>query len=63
MNRIVDVENELARTAEALTAPRSAECLYCYLCRMLDEFGCTNDHRFTARWAQARRVPGRPVLQ
>jgi hypothetical protein len=30
---------------------------------MLDEFGCTNDHRFTERWALGRKVRGRPVLQ
>jgi hypothetical protein len=30
---------------------------------MIDEFGCTKDHRFTERWALGRKVRGRPVLR
>lgn len=48
--------------AARLVAPRDGECLYHYLLRMLDEHGCAG-HRFTARWAEGRRVRGRPVLQ
>jgi hypothetical protein len=62
MDPVTAAQKTLAEAAEQLTAPRDAECLYHYLCRMLDEHGC-HGHRFTERWAQDRRVRGRPVLQ
>ncbi|MGI8536906.1 MAG: hypothetical protein ACR2K2_10495, partial [Mycobacteriales bacterium] len=40
---VTDAEAEVARVAVALTAPADEECLYCYLRRMLHEFGCAND--------------------
>jgi hypothetical protein len=63
MDPVTDAEAEVARVAVALTAPADEECLYCYLRRMLTEFGCANDHRFTRRWAHGRKVRGRPVLR
>lgn len=45
-----------------MTDPGPDECLFHYLVRMLDEFGCAG-HRFTERWARGRRVRGRPVMQ
>jgi hypothetical protein len=47
------VELALQELSEQLTAPRPAECLSCYLTRMLAEFGCAG-HRFTRRWARGR---------
>jgi hypothetical protein len=29
------------------------ECLRCYLMRVIDEYGCDEDHRWTLRWQQA----------
>lgn len=63
MDPFRDVENALQQLSGELTSPAVDECLYCYLRRMLKEFGCTNDHRFTERWALGRRVRGRPVLE
>ena len=45
-----EVETELADLAERLTAPASAECLRCFLLRMITEFGCDGTFRWTIRW-------------
>ena len=58
---LAELESSLAATSEQLTAPLPDECLLHYLERMLAEFGCRG-HRFTERWAQGRKVRGRPVL-
>lgn len=58
---VADAERFLSDLGADLTDPRPGECLYHYLLRMLDEFGCCG-HRFTERWARDRRVRGRPVL-
>ena len=62
MSTLETAESLVRRAADELTVPRPAECLDHYLHRMLDEFGCRG-HRFTERWAEGRRVRGRPVLQ
>lgn len=43
----VAVERELRALSEELTAPRPAECLLCYVLRMLGSFRCDG----TRRWA------------
>ncbi len=58
---IAQLETSLVESAEQLTAPLPDECLLHYLQRMLSEFGCAG-HRFTERWAQGRKVRGRPVM-
>ena len=58
---IAELETSLVESAEQLTAPLPDECLLHYLQRMLSEFGCAG-HRFTGRWAQGRKVRGRPVM-
>jgi hypothetical protein len=60
-DQVARLETSLAETSEQLTAPLADECLLHYLERMLSEFGCAG-HRFTERWAQGRKVRGRPVL-
>ncbi len=40
MDAVTQAEQMLKSTAAELTAPREAECLYHYLCRMLDQHGC-----------------------
>ena len=51
-NTIVEqLEAELRLMADAATLPRGAECLACYIARMLDDFGCDN----TLRWARRFR--------
>ena len=60
-DHVRQLEAELVRTADDLTAPGADECLLHYLQRMLQEFGCAG-HRFTERWALGRKVRGRPVL-
>lgn len=44
------VEAELIELSGQLTEPDEDECLRCYLLRMLHEFGCDGQHRWTARW-------------
>jgi Protein of unknown function (DUF2695) len=61
-DRIDLMEHELQLLSQQLTAPLPNECLYCYLCRMIDEFWCCGDHRFTKTWADGRRVRGRPIV-
>ena len=56
-------ETELRAVSERLTAVRPGECLACYLGRMLAEFGCTGDHRFTTRWRAAQRRPMPALLR
>jgi hypothetical protein len=54
-----EVETELAELAERLTAPGRAECLRCFLLRMITEFGCDGTYRWTIRWREvcaARRA-------
>ena len=60
-DRVAQLETSLAASSEQLTAPLPNECLLHYLERMLSEFGCAG-HRFTERWAQGRKVRGRPVI-
>lgn len=57
---VPDVEQSLRTLSGALTAVQPAECLCCYLVRMLEQFGCDGGHRFTKRWrdVQRRTVPG-----
>lgn len=60
---VLQEASRLVESAQAaLTDPRPDECLFHYLLRMLEEFGCAG-HRFTERWARDRKVRGRPVLQ
>lgn len=54
MDGVQMIELELQELSEGLTAPGRQECLWCYLHRMLGEFGCAG-HRFTRRWADSRR--------
>ncbi len=53
-----EVETELADLAERLTAPARAECLRCFLLRMITEFGCDGTFRWTIRWRDV--CPGQP---
>ena len=58
------VEIELADLAERLTAPGEAECLRCYLLRMISEFGCDGTYRWTIRWRDVRAAsPGSLLRQ
>ena len=51
----VDVlERELTILARQLTTPRSTECVFCYVDRMLDEFGCDNTLRWAVQWRGMR---------
>lgn len=53
------MERDLRVLSEQMVRPGEDECLYCYLVRMLNEFGC-NGHRFSEQWrdAQPRPLPG-----
>jgi hypothetical protein len=49
-----DPEAYVGELAEHWTGPHPAECLYCYLSRVLDEFGCRGSHEWTQRWCDAQ---------
>ena len=46
-----EAEALLRAASRELTEPRAAECLLCFVVRMLDDFGCDN----TLRWAERYR--------
>jgi uncharacterized protein DUF2695 len=53
------IEQELSLLAGRLTEPGGAECLRCYLIRMVNEFGCDGTYRWTIRWRDVRAArPG-----
>lgn len=54
---VTDAELAVRELSETLTAVAPGECLYCYLLRMLDTFGCTGGHRFSERWGAAQPRP------
>ena len=59
-----EVETELANLAERLTAPGQAECLRCFLLRMITEFGCDGTYRWTIRWRDVSAAqPGKLLGQ
>lgn len=49
-----DVEAHLHAAAAELTAPRDEECVFCYVLRMLDSFGCDTTLRWAVRWRDLR---------
>src|ERR1700710_167354 len=49
-----DAERLVADLADGLTQPSDAECLLCYVIRMLDAFGCDTTLRWAARWRDVR---------
>jgi hypothetical protein len=55
----IEAEQSIRILSQSLTQVHDGECLYCYLVRMIEEFGCAGTHRFTERWrdAQPRHKP------
>ncbi|GAA2142816.1 hypothetical protein GCM10009844_14430 [Nocardioides koreensis] len=51
MTAVEQAESHLRAHAEAVTVPGAAECLACYMARMLQGYGCDT----TLRWAQRFR--------
>jgi hypothetical protein len=49
-----DVEAHLLATAAELTAPARGECVFCYVDRMLNAFGCDTSLRWAQRWRDLR---------
>jgi hypothetical protein len=54
----LSIDEEAARlvtaTAEQLTGVRDGECLYCYVARMIDDYGCDHALRFARRYRDQR---------
>jgi hypothetical protein len=57
------VEAELIELSGMLTEPGEHECLRCYLLRMIHEFGCDGQHRWTTRWRDLRAPGSRSLLR
>lgn len=49
-----DPEAYAGELAEHWTGPHPAECLSCYLVRVIEEFGCSGSHEWTSRWCDAQ---------
>lgn len=56
-----EAESLLRSLAGELLAPRSGECVLCYVADQLDEFGCDGTHRFS-KWYQERQAPRATAL-
>lgn len=54
----VIAEEFLRELSKQLTAPAAGECLLCYLCRVIGEFGCNGTLRWSMCWREAQ--PQRP---
>jgi hypothetical protein len=48
------VEQHVAALQDALTMPLPGECVFCFIDRMLDEFGCDTSLRWARRWRNLR---------
>ena len=55
-----ELEQHLSDLSTALTAPGSAECVLCYVERVLAAFGCDGTLRWARRWRDLR-LPRRPA--
>lgn len=56
-------EAHVRQVERDLTGVGEQECLYCYLVRMLEEFGCAGEnHQWTRRWIAAQPRPANWVL-
>ena len=49
-----EIERHLAALQDSLTTPRTAECVFCFVDRMLDAFGCDTSLRWARRWRDLR---------
>ena len=49
-----ELEQHLSDLSTALTAPGSAECVLCYVERVLAAFGCDGTLRWARRWRDLR---------
>ena len=50
-------EADLVALSDALTRPAPAECLVCFVDRMLTTFGCDGTFRWVRRWRPPRTRP------
>ncbi|MGY1741714.1 MULTISPECIES: DUF2695 domain-containing protein [unclassified Blastococcus] len=49
-----EIERHLAALQVSLTTPRAGECVFCFVDRMLDAFGCATTLRWARRWRDLR---------
>jgi hypothetical protein len=50
LTAVAEAESYLRALGAEVAAVRPGECLYCYVIRMLDAFGCDNNLRWAARF-------------
>jgi hypothetical protein len=50
LTAFADAETFVRDLADELTSVRPGECVFCYVIRMLDAFGCDNTLRWAARF-------------
>jgi Protein of unknown function (DUF2695) len=50
-----ELEEHVAAVATTLTAPHADECVFCYVLRMLNSFGCDTTLRWARRWRDLQR--------
>ena len=52
----IEAEQTIRLLSQSLTQIREHECLYCYLVRMIDEFGCAGNTGSPSAGAMPSRV-------
>ena len=57
-----ELEQQLSDLSTTLTTPEPAECVLCYVQRMLGAFGCDCTLRWARRWRDLR-LPGATGLE
>jgi hypothetical protein len=57
-----EIEPHRRAVAAALTVPEEAECVLCYVDRMVDGFGCDTTLRWARRWRDLR-LPAATALE
>jgi hypothetical protein len=62
IDALADAEALVGDLNAQLTAPRERECLPCYVARMVTDFSCDNQLRWSTRWRDhnAPRATGLP---
>ncbi len=52
---LLDVDTQFRVLTNDVGRVEEGECLFCYLVRMLEMFGCSGSHNWTLRWCDAQR--------
>lgn len=57
LDSLLDVDTQFATLTKDVGRVDDDECLYCYLLRMLRDFGCSGTLNWTLRWCEFQLRP------